>query len=42
MVKQEPLESMLVDMMSVDSDVLTSEHIPEIGDTKKRRISLTE
>lgn len=42
MVKQEPLESMLVDMISADSDVLTSEHISEIGDRKKRCISLTE
>lgn len=42
MVKQEPLESMLVDMMNSDSDVLTSEHFSEIGDAKKRRISLAE
>lgn len=40
MVKQEPIESMLVDMMNADSEVLTSEHFSEIGDTKKRRISL--
>lgn len=42
MVKQEPLESMLVDMMIADSDVLTSEHFSESRAAKKCRISLTE
>lgn len=42
MVKQEPLEGMVVDMMIADSGVLTSEQFSESRDAKKRCISLTE